>query len=185
MISRSSFRTDEIQYSRWPIWSVLFLCDAFFILLSLELIITAQGRRVFIILAVFLNNRENRLIDSWWVCKLIKPLYFFFRESKGAYSWNETNYSVFHLVIQLMSFLGRGSGDSSAYPTASAAKSWPSAWSMLSALQGQRKYHRSTGFPTQVTGGKSHILDCGSNRLGIADFRNTVFFCQRARQVKA
>ncbi|EDR96080.1 hypothetical protein ANACAC_03411 [Anaerostipes caccae L1-92] len=40
------------------------MCDAFFILLSLELIITAQGRRVFIILAVFLNNRENRLIDS-------------------------------------------------------------------------------------------------------------------------
>jgi len=34
----------------------------FFILLSLELIITAQGRRVFIILAVFLNNRENRII---------------------------------------------------------------------------------------------------------------------------
>ena len=37
----------------------------------------------------------------------------------------------------------------------------------------------------KFTGGKSHILDCGSNRLGIADFRNTVFFCQRARQVKA
>jgi len=39
----------------------------FLILLSLELIITAQDRRVFIILAVFLNNKENRLIVGLFI----------------------------------------------------------------------------------------------------------------------